>query len=517
MVRELKVSRLDGDDVVPVAGRVDLEIDRGETVGLAGPSGSGKTATALAILGLHPGDGRVRVEGSVRFRGRELVGLPDTDWPAVRGDGIGYIPQDPGGSLTPVRRVGDLIAEVLRTHRERDDVSGTRVEAALREVGFDNPVDVARRYPHELSGGMQQRVAIAAALAGDPDLLIADEPTSSLDAIGRTTTLALLRRIRQSRGMGMLLISHDRRELVTQVDRLVETGTADRPLPNRQPPGRLDRPGPIRLSRSGAGDDPGPPVIDLREVEVRFDRAGPDASSAVDGVSLAVGAGESIGLVGPNGCGKTTLVLAAMRLVNPSAGRILIEGTDVTGISERRIRPLRARIGMVFQSPAASINPRMDAGSVIGSPLRYRKLGTSVERRRLVLEVADAVGLHESLLGRRPDQLSGGENQRVAIARALVCDPAVLILDEPFSALDEESERELADLLVELREARRLATLFISHDLGVVADITERLVVMDKGRIVEDGPTLTLVSSPRAGLTRALLAATPGLGAPARD
>lgn len=488
-----------------------FEIEPGETLGLTGPSGSGKSATGLALLGLGP-DGRPsRPTGSIRLLGEEIGVLSAEEWQRVRRSVIGYVPQGAATSLTPVRRVGDLLDEASGV-RGKVDAPREGTLGLLDEVGFRDPEAVARMYPHELSGGMQQRVAIAAALAGDPALLIADEPTASLDNVGRLELMKKFDQIREQRQAALLLISHDRRELRDRADRIIEFGEATGP-PSwtiRTATRSVEAPRKPVTARMADTPTPGPspPLLRLKEVGVTFDPDAPgdEARGAVRQVSMEVRPGESIGLVGRNGSGKSTLARCAVRLLVPSAGTVFIRGVDVTHLSERRLRSKREGVEMVFQNPAGSLNPRRTVGKSIESPLRTRHLGPAT-RSEMIQNVLELVGADPALIERYPNELSGGEQQRVALARALVTVPSMLILDEPFSALDEESEDLLLELLLRLRRDRGLSLLTITHDMGLIARLTERVLVMEDGSIVESGHTEDILSDPSSEITRRLIAA----------
>ncbi len=511
-VRDLTVRHPSGSGEKPLLQGIDFEIAAGETVGLSGPSGVGKTLTALALLGLGPDGGPATPEGSIRLNGRELVGLDPKAWAALRGREIGLVPQDPGASLTPVRRVGDLLSEVADGQAGRADRAS--IEDLLREVGFDDPGVIARRFPHELSGGMQQRVAIAAALAGEPELLIADEPTSSLDVIASHQIMELLGSIQNRRLMAMLLISHDRRVLAHRADRSLEL-RAGRISPDFTEDERpRDQPVSVALGRkSGEGEGPTePPMLELTDLRMEFGGRGRASHPvpAVRGVSLTVRSGELVGLVGPTGSGKSTLARCATRLLEPTGGEVSIKGEPVTHLSRRRVRGPLAPVSLVFQNPASSLNPRRRVEGAIEAPLRARGLRSAAERRELVLAAAGSVRLDRNLLGRLPAELSGGQQQRVALARALVTNPELLILDEPFTALDHELEDELIGLLDELRTERGLAMLLITHDMRLVARITDRVAVMSQGRIVELGDTDRLIADPSEPITAQLIEAAFG-------
>ncbi|MBN8866979.1 MAG: ABC transporter ATP-binding protein [Solirubrobacterales bacterium] len=499
-----------GDPGQTLVEGLSFEIEPGETHGLIGPSGSGKTVTALTLLGLGPGGTRFDATGSIRLLGRELIGLAPKQWRSVRGSQIGFVPQDPGTSLTPVRRVGDLLAEVISAHAPAPDRRARAIEL-LGEVGFPDPEKVAHRFAHELSGGQQQRVAIAAAIAAEPELLVADEPTSSLDVITRDRIMDLLASIQARRSMAMLLISHDRRELAERADRVSELrdGRLVRTIPGDRltsaegwssPPTRRTE----RTRETGRA-----PRLRLTDLEMTFPAGrGSPPERAVRGVDLEVHADEAVGLVGVTGSGKSTLALCATRLAEPTGGRVEVEGQDITHLPQRRIREQRSTIGMVFQNPTSSLNPRRRAGATIEAPLRAGREGEKADRRERVLRAARSARLDPLLLDRMPSELSGGQQQRVALARALVTDPTLLILDEPFTALDEEIELELCDLLVELREERGLAVLLITHDMRLVARMADRVAVMSAGVIVEEGDTETVLSRPREEITRQLISAS---------
>lgn len=496
-VRGLDVKFVTAPHDHPVAPGLEFEIGVEETVGLTGPSGAGKTTTALALIGLRPDGGPASVEGSIRLRGRELVGLDQHAWREIRGKEIALIPQNPGASLTPVRRIDSLLGEVAGAHG--GDEARTAAIDLLAEVGFDDPSSIARRFPHELSGGMQQQVAIAAALAGEPMLLLADEPTSSLDVVAGQRIMEVLRAVQRRRSMSMLLISHDRRILARHADRVLELrGGGISPAPPHARPAPRTRWPNTEADSSSAG----PPVLELRDVEVTF---GP--VRAVDGLSLSIWPGDSLGLVGPTGGGKSTLARCAARLLEPTAGSVAINGHDVTHLSRRRLRGLRGSIGMVFQNPAASLNPTRRVEAAIEAPLRALRISSGRERSRLVQQAADSAQVDRNLLHRLPDELSGGQQQRVALARALVTDPDLLILDEPFTALDEEAELALVKLLMELRSNRSTAYMVITHDMRLVAQLTDRVAVMAEGRIVESGAAEETITRPREDITRRLVAA----------
>lgn len=528
-----------GDRRVQVLREVTFELEPNATVGLTGPSGAGKTSVALAILGLLPGGQASLESGSVRLAGRELIGLSQSEYRKVRGREIGMVFQDPRMALTPVHRVGRLLGETIGAHfgwpRER---IRDRTLKLLGEVGFPEPGAIASAFPLELSGGMQQRVAIALALAADPRVLILDEPTSALDAIATAEILDLIGRIGESREISVLLISHEPDVIDRMADRIVriERGRVVDQSLVAGPGAEVDR-------GTGSGVDAGPgigvdgaldagagrprasaapaeadalvetassPVIARPSLEVRnLSASYGDRGDApvIDGVTFSIGSGEVLGLVGQSGSGKTTVARCVLRLLSPSAGEIRLNGTDIAGLGERQLRPFRPLVSAVFQSPAASLNPRKRVGRIIEAPLIGAGLRDRSERHSRVAAALKSVDLEPTLLERRPGELSGGQQQRVALARALVSEPQVLVCDEPFTALDHPLRDRLVRLLIDLQKRHGLACLFIAHDLDVVERIADRIAVMKEGRIIEAAPTAEILHSPVEDFTRNLLRA----------
>jgi microcin C transport system ATP-binding protein len=519
-VRDLAVRFTGGaGDVAAVRG-VSFDVGRGETLALVGESGSGKSVTALSVLRLLPPAARIHA-GSVRFEGRELLAAPESVLRAVRGNRVGMVFQEPMTSLNPLHRVERQIGETLRLHRGLDPVAArARTVELLRLVGLDEPERRLGAFPHELSGGQRQRVMIAMALANEPDMLIADEPTTALDVTIQAQILALLRDLRSRLGMALLFITHDLalvrkladRVCVMQAGRIVEQGPVARLFSApRHPYTRhlLDsepRGGP-------APPDPdAPTLLEGRDVRVwfpirkGFTRRTVDFVKAVDGISLAVREGETLGIVGESGSGKTTLGLALLRLER-SRGAIRFESRDLQGLRWSETRSLRREMQIVFQDPFASLSPRMPVVRIVGEGLEIHGLGDAAERERRVVEVLEEVGLDPESRHRYPHEFSGGQRQRVAIARAMVLRPRLVVLDEPTSALDVSVQAQIVELLRTLQVRHRLAYLFISHDLRVVRAMSHQVLVMRAGRVVEQGPTETLFARPREPYTRALLAA----------
>jgi microcin C transport system ATP-binding protein len=520
-VRDLAVRfHLEGRVVDAVKG-VSFAIERGETVALVGESGSGKSVTGLSILQLLPYPRAEHPKGSIRFKGEELVGRPEGFMRQIRGDRIAMIFQEPMTSLNPLHTVERQIAEALLLHRRlgREEVRA-RVLELLRLVGIPDPEQRRSAYPHQLSGGQRQRVMIAMALANEPDLLIADEPTTAVDVTIQAQILRLLQELQRRMGMAILLITHDltivrhvaHRVLVMTGGELVESGPVarvfaaprhpyTRKLLAAEPTGR---PAPVA---------PGAPVVaELRRLQVHFPiqrgllRRTVGWVKAVDGVDLVIRAGETLGIVGESGSGKTTLGLALLRLL-PSRGVIRIGGTDVQGWSWRQLRPLRREMQIVFQDPFGSLSPRMSVGQIVEEGLAIHRIGTAEERARRVARALEEVGLDPDWAHRYPHEFSGGQRQRIAIARALVLEPRLLVLDEPTSALDMSVQAQIVDLLRGLQEKHGLAYLFISHDLRVIRATSHRVAVMKDGVVVEEGPVEQIFEDPRHPYTRALLAA----------
>ncbi|MBO7940924.1 ABC transporter ATP-binding protein [Streptomyces sp. S9] len=563
---------------------VSLSLDRGECLALVGESGSGKSVTARALAGLA---GRGAAVGARRlaFDGTDLRTLREPAWRSLRGRRIGLVLQDALGSLDPLRRVGDEIAEPLRTHRllPRADIPG-RVLSLLADVGVPEPGRRARQYPHELSGGLRQRALIASAVAAEPDLLIADEPTTALDVTVQAQVLALLDTLR-GRGTSLLLISHDLSVVAGLADRVavmyggrvVEQGptgrvlgtprhpytralldavpathtkgtrlSSPRPpgtpaeaegcayaarcpwadddcrttLPERDAHGSVchhPRTSPLQLAPATAAPAAtgteralGAPLLVAEHLTKRYRAPDGTAYDAVRDVSLTLHGGETLGIVGESGSGKTTVARILLGLTEPDAGTVRFHGTPWTGVPEKRRRPLRPRVQAVQQDPLGSFDPRYEVERVLGEAIALTAVRGRRERRARAAALLDQVGLPASVLRRRPRELSGGQRQRVAIARALAPAPDVVVCDEPVSALDVSVQAQILDLLDDLRRETGVTLLFISHDLGVVHHISDRVLVMKDGAVVESGDVRTVFEHPTEPYTRRLLAAVPG-------
>ncbi|GAA4202007.1 dipeptide ABC transporter ATP-binding protein [Actinocatenispora rupis] len=517
---------------------VDLTVRSGEVVALVGESGSGKTTLAHAVVGLLPRGGRI-TGGQVRLDGIDLTGLGERSLRAVRGARIGFVPQDPGVALNPLRRVGDQVAEALVVHSAAPSggrrALRERAVALLSEAGLPDAAAQARRHPHELSGGMRQRVLIAAALACRPPLVIADEPTSALDVTVQRRVLDHVGALTRGLGTAVLLVTHDLALAAERADRvlvmsdgvLVEEGPASMFAPTR--PRAVVGPGPtvdtgtvprhpytrrlVAASPAYAPDRPERPAPARTLLAATGLRREYGSTVALSDVDLTVGIGETVGLVGESGSGKSTTARLVARLERADSGRIVLDGADVTAARGTTLRAVRRRVQVVHQNPYGALDPRWRIGPIVAEPLRAFGIGDRAARRNRVAELLDQVALPADVARRRPTELSGGQRQRVAIARALALRPDLVICDEPVSALDVSVQAQILDLLDELQRELGLAYLFISHDLSVVRRVCDRIVVLRAGRVVETGPTTRVFHHPTHPYTRELLAAVPGAAA----
>ncbi len=523
-VRDLHVAfRGDGDelDVDAVRG-ASLEVSAGETVALVGESGSGKSVTALSILGLLPYPKAHHPDGSIRFQDRELLGAPETSLRSIRGDRVSMIFQEPMNSLNPLHTVERQIAETLRLHRGLDrSAARERVLELLQQVHLPNSERMLSAWPHQLSGGQRQRVMIAMALANEPDLLIADEPTTALDVTVQAHILELLREQQQRLGMSMLLITHDLtivrhvadRVYVMTQGRIVEQGPTARVFDSPEHAYTQTLLASEPPPRQGSTPPAGNPIMAARGVKVWFPirrgflRRTVGHVRAVDGLDVTVRPGHSVGVVGESGSGKTTLGLALLRL-QEAEGDLRFDGHDLQALAARELRPLRRHMQIVFQDPFSSLSPRLSAFQIVEEGLRVHGIGADSGRRRdIVAEALREVDLDPDTMDRYPHEFSGGQRQRLAIARAVVLEPRFLVLDEPTSALDRTVQLQILQLLRRLQDERDLAYLFISHDLRVVRALADDLIVMKDGRVVESGPAAQLFKAPETEYTKALMAA----------
>jgi peptide/nickel transport system ATP-binding protein len=511
---------------------VSLHVAPGETLALVGESGSGKSTVALAAMGLLSGN--ARATGRAVVDGTDIVGADEERLSRLRGSTVSMVFQEPATALDPLTRVGKQIAEVIRNHRRVSaaDAAARAVEL-LRRVGIPEPEQRARAYPFQLSGGQRQRVVIAMAIANEPALLIADEPTTALDVTVQAEILDLLRRLAAETGTGVLLVTHNMGVVADFADRvavmyqgaIVETGPVEDVLlrPSHDYTKRLLSAVP-RLSvaetagsgerRADGSDAPdaapaGEPAVELTDVSVVFGR-GKRAVHALKGVSFAVHPGETLGLVGESGSGKSTASRVALGLIAPTTGSVTLFGADLARTRARARRALRAGIGVVLQDPVASLDARMTVGECVAEPLRIHRGGLSRrERESLVAAVLDRVRLPREVARRTPRELSGGQRQRVSLARALVLEPRLLVADEPTSALDVSVQEAVLEVIAELQEELGFACLFVSHDLAVVQQFARRVVVMRAGRAEEQGLTSATLLHPETDYTRRLLAAVP--------
>jgi len=494
-----------------VVDNVSFKLQAGETLALVGESGSGKSLTALALLDLLP-PGCTR-SGRVVLDGKDIMGAPPATLRRVRGGTAGMVFQEPMTSLNPLQRIGQQVTEAVALHAAPPSLK--QVVALLDRVGFADAAARMDAFPHQLSGGQRQRVMIAMALANDPVLLIADEPTTALDVTIQAQILDLLAREKTARGLALLLISHDLNVVRRVADRvcvmkdgqIVETGLVQdvfgkpahaytKMLIAAEPSGRPD---PV--------PEDAPVVSEARDLRVVFPiRRGVEVR-AVDGVDLRIRAGETLGLVGESGSGKSTIGLAMLRM-QASTGGIRFDGQNITRMAQNELRPLRRRMQIVFQDPYGSLSPRMSMGAIVAEGLLVHEPGLgSREREARVLAALTEVGLPADSAGRYPHEFSGGQRQRVAIARALILQPRLIVLDEPTSALDRSVQAQVVDLLRTLQARHGLAYLFISHDLSVVRALAHRVMVLRHGVVVEEAAADTLFAAPQHDYTKALLAA----------
>ncbi|TKT74967.1 ABC transporter ATP-binding protein [Aquamicrobium sp. LC103] len=521
-VRDLSVAFMQGGKEVNAVDHVSFDIAKGETVALVGESGSGKSVSALSVLKLLPYPSASHPSGQILFDGKDLLSLDEKALRQVRGNKITMIFQEPMTSLNPLHTIEQQIAEILRLHQGMgDNQARRRTLELLREVGIQEPEKRLGAYPHQLSGGQRQRVMIAMALANEPELLIADEPTTALDVTVQAQILELLAKLKKAKGMSVLFITHDLgivrkiadRVCVMTKGKIVEAGPTREIFENPQhaytrhliaaePKGR-----PPKLDTDAEKVMTGENIRVWFPIKQGFFRRTVDHVKAVDGIDVAVRAGQTLGVVGESGSGKTTLGLALSRMIS-SQGRIRLGAREIDRFSFKEMRPLRREMQIVFQDPFGSLSPRMSVSEIIEEGLTIHEPRLSAdERDDMVVDVLNEVGLDPASRFRYPHEFSGGQRQRIAIARAMVLKPRFVMLDEPTSALDMSVQAQVVDLLRELQHKHSLAYLFISHDLKVVRALANEVIVMRHGKVVEHGPSEQIFERPQTDYTRALIAA----------
>jgi microcin C transport system ATP-binding protein len=521
-VRDLSVAFGQGGRELLAVDRVSFDVGKGETVALVGESGSGKSVTALSILKLLPYPVARHPSGTIIFKGQNLLPLSERDMRRVRGDDITIVFQEPMTSLNPLHTIEKQIGEILLLHRGLTGAPArARTIEVLTQVGIPDPQSRLGAYPHQLSGGQRQRVMIAMALANEPDLLIADEPTTALDVTVQAQIIELLKDVKKRLGMSLLFITHDlgivrklaNRVCVMKEGKIVEHGAVERVF------AAPEHPYTKALLAAEPKPDPAPPqpdapmVLEATDLKVWFPikrgllRRVVGHIKAVDGVSIALRKGETLGVVGESGSGKTTLGLAILRLIS-SDGPIVFMGNSLQGLRFKQMRPFRRDMQIVFQDPYGSLSPRLPIADIVkeGLQVHHRDM-PEAERDRRVVQALKDVGVDAETRFRFPHEFSGGQRQRIAVARALVLEPTFIVLDEPTSALDMLIQAQMVDLLRDLQKRRNLTYLFISHDLRVVAALASRLLVMRHGKVVEAGDAKALFSNPQSDYTRALFAA----------
>jgi peptide/nickel transport system ATP-binding protein len=525
-IRDLTVAIVGGGtDRANAIENISITVNPGEIVCVVGESGSGKSVTSQAVMGLLAKGQLVRTAGSIKLNGEEIAAKTERELRAIRGKRVAMVFQEPMTALNPVERVGDQIAELLEIHTDLDRAARRKkVLEIMRAVHLPDPHLMIDSYPHQLSGGQRQRIVIAAALVNDPPVLIADEPTTALDVTTQAQILKLIRELQARRNTGVLFITHDfgvvseiaDRVIVMQKGRIVESGTReevlDRPrepytkmliaaVPSLTPPPRAPITGEVSLATKALSKTYGTSSVIGKGRVV----------AAANDVSFEIRRGETLGIVGESGSGKSTVARCIARLVDPSSGQVLIKGVDIAKLSERALLPYRRDVQIIFQDPYRSLNPRRTVGqSITEGPMNFgTPHAVAIERAGSLLGL---VGLSADALDRYPHQFSGGQRQRIAIARALAMEPTVLIGDEPVSALDVSVQAQVLRLLDDVRKRFNLAVLFITHDLRVAAQICDRIAVMQRGVVVETGPTAQLFANPRHDYTKALFTAAPGRG-----
>lgn len=521
-VKDLSVAFRQGGRESLAVDRISFDVRKGETVAIVGESGSGKSCTALAVMKLLPYPAASHPSGTITFKNRELLRLSEREIREVRGDDITIIFQEPMTSLNPLHTIERQIGEILDLHRGiKGEIARTRIVELLTQVGIPNPAGRLSAYPHQLSGGQRQRVMIAMALANEPDLLIADEPTTALDVTVQAQILKLLKELQGRLGMAMLFITHDLgivrkiadRVCVMKQGKIVEQDVVERVFAAPQHPYTRDLLAAEPKMQAAPLNPSGDVVLRTNDLKVWFPirrgvmRRTIGHIKAVDGVTVEIRKGETLGVVGESGSGKTTLGLAILRLIS-SDGPIVFMGNKLQGLRFKEMRPHRRNMQIVFQDPYGSLSPRMSVADIIEEGLRVHmpKLTRHECEQRVVSALVD-VGLDPETRFRYPHEFSGGQRQRISVARAIVLEPSFVVLDEPTSALDMLIQAQMVDLLRDLQKRHDLTYMFISHDLRVVSALSSRLVVMREGKVIETGPAAEVFKAPKDPYTRALFAA----------
>ena len=521
-IQDLSVSFGRDDREVQAVRNISFDIGKKETVALVGESGSGKSVTALSVMQLLPYPMAWHPGGSITFNGVEMIGAEENDLSKIRGDRIGIIFQEPMTSLNPLHTIEKQVGEIIFLHKRLDrNIARRRIIELLQQVGLAEAESRLQSYPHQLSGGQRQRVMIAMALANDPDLLIADEPTTALDVTIQAQILALLKDLQQQRNMSMLLITHDL-GIVRKVADKVCVMTEGRIVEQGETQQIFDQPQHSYTQHLLAAEPGGKPIAAAADTPIVMRTDGLKVwfpikrgilrrvvghVKAVDGISVDVREGHTVGVVGESGSGKTTLAMGLLRL-EKSDGPIVFLGNDIQGLGWKELRPLRRQMQIVFQDPYGSLSPRMSIGQIIEEGLLVHEPRLGYEaRRKIIDEALIEVGLDPATQDRYPHEFSGGQRQRIAIARAVVLKPRFVVLDEPTSALDMSVQAQIVDLLRDLQQRHKLAYLFISHDLKVVRALADEVIVMRQGKVVEQGPADRIFNTPRETYTKALIAA----------
>jgi peptide/nickel transport system ATP-binding protein len=549
-IADLTISFRTEDGIVDAVKGIGFDVAPGEIVAVVGESGSGKSVTSMSVLGLLPKTSKI--SGDVRLGEQPLAGMKNKELRRIRGNEIAMIFQEPMTALNPVYTVGWQIREALRSHQDISKAAANaRAIELLEMVGIPNPPERFKQYPHQLSGGLRQRVVIAMAIACDPKVIIADEPTTALDVTVQAEILGLLRKLRDTLNTAIVLITHDMGVVADLADRVVvmyqgkiveqapvgelfaspreqytRTLLAAVPVLGQRPEGRRLLDEGIDVSSAEAARiaeeirladaeleaviEESAPALEITDLVLEFPGGrGQQKNRAVDGVSLSINKGEILGLVGESGSGKSTIGRCAIRLLKPTSGTVSIAGRDITRLSNKELRPLRRYFSIVFQDPASTLDPKMTIGESVGEPLVLHKVLGGKELNDRVATLLDKVELSGHYRNRYPHELSGGQRQRVAIARALALDPRLLIADEPTSALDVSVQARVLDLFLDLQQTLGFACLFISHDLAVVDLLADRVAVMQRGKLVEVGTRDQVLHSPQQDYTRRLLSAAP--------